>query len=174
MKKIIVIAAVLLTAATQCLMAQEESRVSIPSGYRAFIEEENSMQLVSKQHSLIGVGTTHGFYMNDKCYVGLGFTLQGNEDCFLMPIYAAVRYNFSYRSNVSPVLSFRAGSYISENNGLYADLGFGVRFASKHHFAISVMLTGTFYEPSEAYNYRSGYYEKMNRSGAGIRIGMEL
>ena len=172
MKKTILIVAMLVMALG--LSAQEESRVSIPSGYRAFIEEENSMQLVSKEHSLIGVGTTHGFYMNDKCYVGLGFTLQGNEDCFLMPIYAAVRYNFSYRSNVSPVLSFRAGSYISENNGLYADLGFGVRFASKHHFAISVMLTGTFYETSEAYNYNSGNYEKMNRSGAGIRIGMEL
>lgn len=173
MKKIIVIAAVLL-AATQCLMAQEESRVSIPSGYRAFIEEENSMQLVSKEHSLIGVGTTHGFYMTDKCYVGLGFTMIGNEDCFMMPIYAAVRYNFSYRSNVSPVLSFRAGSYLSDNNGLYADLGFGVRFASKHHFAICVMLTGTFYEPTEVYNYSTDSYGKVNRSGAGIRIGMEL
>ena len=172
MKKTILIVAMLVMAFG--LSAQEESRVSIPSGYRAFIEEENSMQLVSKEHSLIGVGTTHGFYMNDKCYVGLGFTLQGNEDCFLMPIYAAVRYNFSYRSNVSPVISLRAGSYISENNGLYADLGFGVRFASKHHFAISVMFTGTFYEPSEAYNYNSGNYEKVNRSGAGIRIGMEL
>ena len=174
MKKIIVIAAVFLTAATQCLMAQEESRVSIPSGYRAFIEEENSMQLVSKEHSLLGVGTTHGFYMNDHCFVGLGFTMIGNESDFLMPFYAAIRYNFGYRSNVTPVLSFRAGSYLSESTGLYADLAFGLRFASKRHFAINVMLTGTFYEPTEVYRYTIGDYTTVNHTGAGIRIGMEL
>lgn len=172
MKKTILIVAMLVMAIG--LSAQEEKKISIPSGYRAFIEEENSMQLVSKEHSLIGVGTTHGFYMNEHCFVGLGFTLMGNEDDFLMPIYAAVRYNFGYKSNVTPVLSLRAGSYLSESTGLYADLGFGVRFASKHHFAISVMLTGTFFEPTEHYSYSIGDYVNVNHSGAGIRIGMEL
>ena len=173
MKKTILIVAMLVMAFG--LSAQEEnSKITIPSGYRAFVEEENTMQLVSKEHSLLGVGTTHGFYMNDHCFVGLGFTFIGNEDDFMMPIYAAIRYNFGYRSNVTPVLSFRAGSYISESTGLYADLGFGLRFASKSHFAISVMLTGTFYEPTEHYDYINGGYNTVNHSGAGIRIGMEL
>lgn len=172
MKKTILIVAMLVMALG--LSAQEEKKISIPSGYRAFIEEENSMQLVSKEHSLIGVGTTHGFYMNEHCFVGLGFTMIGNESDFLMPIYAAVRYNFGYKSNVTPVLSLRAGSYLSESTGLYADLGFGVRFASKHHFAISVMLTGTFFEPTKHYSRGLGDYVNVNHCGAGIRIGMEL
>ena len=172
MKKTILIVTMLVMAFG--LSAQEEnSKITIPSGYRAFLEEENSMQLVSKEHSLIGVGTTHGFYMNDHCFVGLGFTLIGNENDFVMPFYAAIRYNFGYRSNVTPVLSFRAGSYLSESTGLYADLAFGLRFASKRHFAISVMLTGTFYEPTEVYRYTIDY-TTVNHSGAGIRIGMEL
>jgi hypothetical protein len=172
MKKTILIVAMLVMAFG--LSAQENANITIPSGYRAFIEEENSLQLVSKEHSLIGVGTTHGFYMNDHCFVGLGFTMIGNESDFLMPVYAAIRYNFSYRSNVTPVLSFRAGSYLSESTGLYADLAFGLRFASKRHFAINVMLTGTFYEPTEHYSRGLGDYVNVNHSGAGIRIGMEL
>lgn len=170
MKKTILIVAMLVMAFG--LSAQENANITIPSGYRAFIEEENSLQLVSKEHSLLGVGTTHGFYMNDHCFVGLGFTMIGNESDFLMPVYAAIRYNFSYRSNVTPVLSFRAGSYLSESTGLYADLAFGLRFASKRHFAINVMLTGTFYEPTEHPYYNGG--TTINHSGAGIRIGMEL
>lgn len=170
MKKTILIVAMLVMALG--LSAQEEKKISIPSGYRAFIEEENSLQLVSKEHSFLGVGTTHGFYMNDHCFVGLGFTMIGNESDFLMPVYAAIRYNFSYRSNITPVLSFRAGSYLSESTGLYADLAFGLRFASKRHFAINVMLTGTFYEPTEHPYYNGG--TTINHSGAGIRIGMEL
>ena len=173
MKKTILIVAMLVMAFG--LSAQEEnSKITIPSGYRAFIEEENSLQLVSKEHSFLGVGTTHGFYMNDHCFVGLGFTMIGNESDFLMPFYAAIRYNFGYRSNVTPVLSFRAGSYLSESTGLYADLAFGLRFASKRHFAINVMLTGTFYEPTEHYDYFNDAYTTVNHTGAGIRIGMEL
>ena len=172
MKKTILIVAMLVMAFG--LSAQENDNISIPSGYRAFIEEENTLQLVSHERSLIGLGTTHGFYMNDHCFVGLGFTLIGNENDFVMPFYAAIRYNFGYRSNVTPVLSFRAGSYLSESTGLYADLAFGLRFASKRHFAISVMLTGTFYEPTEVYRYTIGDYTTVNHTGAGIRIGMEL
>lgn len=112
--------------------------------------------------------------MNDHCHVGLGFAFIGNENSFLMPIFASVRYNFGYRSNITPVLAFRAGSYLSESTGLYADLGFGVRFASKRHFAVSIMVTGTFYEDTREYDIRLCDYGTVNHSGAGIRIGMEL
>lgn len=172
MKKTILIVAMLVMAFG--LSAQENERITIPSGYRAFIEEENSLQLVSQERSLIGLGTTHGFYMNDHCYVGLGFAFIGNENSFMMPLFATVRYNFSYKSNVTPLLTFRGGSYLSESNGLYADLGFGLRFASKRHFAVTIMLTGTLYENTMEFNPHTGYTDKINHSGAGIRIGMEL
>lgn len=47
MKKTFLLVAALMVTALVGLKAQDEPKVSIPSGYRAFIEEENSLQLVS-------------------------------------------------------------------------------------------------------------------------------
>ena len=64
--------------------------------------------------------------------------------------------------------------------GAYGDLAFGVRFASKRDFAVSMMVAGTYYD--KITQYYSGYDENGNYvhgdrevspAGVSLRIGIE-
>lgn len=184
MKKIVILMAVL-AAMLPAVQAQEEKpAVRIPSGYRAFVQQETLYRLTKDdyKHRIMGVTTTHGFYFNDHCYIGIGFGFVGGEKFFTMPIFTSFMWNMSYSSAVSPLLQLRVGSYLGDGNGSYGDLGFGLRFASKKRFAVNVMAVFSFFEETtvddDYFDSSTGYYvygqKPYNPTSAGLRLGIEF
>lgn len=162
-------------------MAQNETTVKVPSGYQGFLEQGSLYRIQDNGSTTVGVSTTHGFYFGDHTFIGVGFGIEGGDGFFAVPIYSAVKYNFTYASQVSPTVQLRLGSYLSDDPGTYADLALGVRFASKRDFAVNIMLTGTFYENMKWTEYEFDPIEEhtvlmdkvLHPSGFGLRVGIE-
>ncbi|MBQ3710157.1 MAG: hypothetical protein II887_05585 [Bacteroidales bacterium] len=154
----------------------ENSNVRIPSGYQGFLESGNTWHFDKNMRTTMQLSTTHGFYFNGNFYVGMGIALEFNGDRTMMPIYSNLRYVFINNKAVSPLVSLRLGSFISDEIGAYGDLGVGVRFASKRDFAVSLMVVGTYYDKVEGGFYdNNGYWQtgKISPSGIGLRMGIE-
>lgn len=178
MKKIILIT--LITLACAPMMRAQENAVRVPSGYQGFLEQGNSFRLADNFRSAVGVSTTHGFYFGQHTFVGIGIGVEGNNDFTVVPIYTALKYNFSYTHQATPTIQLRVGSFVANSVGSYCDLAFGVRFGSSRDFAINVLLTGTLYSNCERKSWISdddnyGHYEtyNYNPSSVGLRIGIE-
>lgn len=165
--------------------AQEEVTPKyVPNGYQGFFEEGNAWHFDKNMPTTVQISTTHGFYFNDCIYAGLGVGWEFNSDYFLMPFYTNLRYVFINNKSISPIVSLRLGSYISSNMGAYGDLAVGVRFASIKGFAVSVLVTGSYYDKLD-YSYTvetvddQGYWhyntveDKINPSGISLRVGIE-
>lgn len=185
MKKIFLTLVMALFAIGAFAQNDETTGVRIPGGYQGFFEMGNTMLHFDKNMpATVQLSTTHGAYFNEHLYAGAGIALEWNRDYTFVPIYANVRYVFLSRSVVSPLVSLRAGSFINENIGAYVDLAAGVRFASKRDFAVSILLTGTYYGNitrtfNEQWEDAQGYYHyevverQINPSGIGLRVGIE-
>lgn len=172
MKKINLIFATLLMVSAMAFAQNDNAWM--PHGYQGFLEMNSGFQVVNDGNPTTGLSTTHGFYFNGHTYVGIGFGLDfydvsRNNTDLAMPFYAAVNYLFSNTSNLSPVVKMRLGSYVGGNHGTYADLGFGIRFGSRRDFAVTVLLTGTYYSNREYIEHESD----INVSTVSLRFGIE-
>ena len=176
MKKTILTIVMALFAIT-AFAQNEENKVRVPSGYQGFLEYGNTWHFDKNMPNCIGLSTTHGFYFNGHIYAGIGIGVDFNKDRGLVPIFANVRYQFNNTKVVSPIISLRLGSFIGDDMGAYGDLGFGIRFASKRDFAVTMMVAGTYYDKIQTYVYDDYEYygTKIDVSPAGIslRIGIE-
>ena len=184
MKKIVLTFVMALFAVGAFAQNDEATGVRTPNGYQGFLEMGNSWHFDKNMPATMQLSTTHGFYFNGHIFAGLGVAYEWNSKYELMPLYANIRYVFKNNSVVSPVVSMRLGSYISDNMGAYGDLAVGVRFASKRDFAISVLVAGTYYDKLN-YNYYNEYQDaqgywhneyvesKINPSGISLRVGIE-
>ena len=183
MKKVFLSVVMLLMAMS--VFAQETEtpnplKVRVPSGYQGFFEQGNTWHFDKNMPNSISLSTTHGFYFNGHIYAGVGLGVDFNSDRALVPFYTNLRYQFNNTKVVSPIISLRLGSFIGDGLGAYGDLAFGVRFASKRDFAVSVFLAGTYYDKVSEYysnydedgNYHHGYHQ-MSPSGISLRIGIE-
>ena len=174
MKKVILSLVMLLMAAS--VFAQDqEPKVRVPSGYQGFFEQGNTWHFDKNMPNSISLSTTHGFYFNGHIFAGVGFGIDFNKDRALVPFYTNLRYLFINNKVVSPIISFRLGSFIGDDMGAYGDLALGVRFASKRDFAVSVLVAGTYYDKVKEYDYYGCYpeYKEVSPSGVSLRIGIE-
>ena len=178
MKKILIsllFAAVAFTANAQDVI----NGVRVPSGYQGHVEYSNLFYL--KGGTGMDISTTHGFYYTPNMFVGLGIGLHVAPKDTYVPIYAAAKYVFNYKSKISPTVQMKLGSFFSEGAKPYGDLSFGFRFASDRDFAFSIQACGSFYAP---FDYTDGYWdsdtntyvsktERWNLSSVGLRLGIE-
>ena len=162
----------------------ETTGVRIPEGYRGSLELTNSWHFDENMPATIQLSTTHGVFLNEHIYAGLGAAFEWNADYMLVPIYANARYVFMSRSVINPFVSMRIGSYIRENMGAYGDLAIGVRCATRSDVAFCIMVVGTYYSKIKYNHYESytdnfGYVHseyvegKINPSGIGVRVSFE-
>lgn len=163
----------------------EENEVRTLKGYQGYLEYGNSWHVFDKEMpNTINLSTTHGFFFNSHMYMGIGIGFDACSEIGLFPIYANLRYIITNKSAVSPVMSLRLGSYISEKVGAYGDFAFGVRFASKRDFAVSLMVAATYYDKMtytiwKDYQNEEGYWvsdrmeKTVNPSSVSLRIGIE-
>ena len=179
MKKVF-LSVVMLFMAMSLFAQEQEPKVRVPSGYQGFLEQGNTWHFDKNMPNSISISTTHGFYFNGHIFAGVGFGVDFNKDRALVPFYTNLRYQFNNTRVVSPIISLRLGSFIGDDMGAYGDLAFGVRFASKRDFAVSVLLAGTYYDKiNEYYGYydENDYYyhgyREISPSGVSLRIGIE-
>ena len=179
MKKVM-LSIVMLFMAMSVFAQEQEPKVRVPSGYQGFLEQGNTWHFDKNMPNSISLSTTHGFYFNGHIFAGVGFGVDFNRDRALVPFYTNLRYQFNNTRVVSPIVSLRLGSFIGDDMGAYGDLAFGVRFASKRDFAVSVLVAGTYYDKvSDYYSYYDEHdhyfhgYQEISPSGVSLRIGIE-
>ena len=180
MKKCFLFLAAIVTGMS--LSAQEEHAVRVPSGYQGFLEQGPGFRVFDDMKSSVSFSTTHGFYFNSNTYIGIGCALEGGNGFFAMPFYTALKYNFTYRTKVTPTVQLRLGSYLANTTGAYGDLAVGLRFGSARDFAINIMLAGSFlsnYEEVEEgiWNSETKRYDQVTKevqpTTISLRIGIE-
>lgn len=178
---IVMMLAVSVSFAQDIDVPQEKGAVKTPSGYQGFVEQGPALRFMEDWKSSISVSTTHGFYFNGNTYVGVGVSFEGNNDMFVMPLFTALKYNFTYNKKVTPSLQIRVGSYVGDNVGTYGDFAFGFRFGSSRDFAINVMAAASFFSNYKSKGGRwdsalqSYVYDSrtINQSSLALRIGIE-
>ena len=164
---------------------EEQPQVRVPNGYQGFVEYGNGWHVFDKtMPNTFNLSTTHGFYFNGHMYAGIGMGFDACSEVIMVPLYANVRYVFSNKSAVSPFMGLRLGTYVSEKVGTYGDFAFGVRFASKRDFAVSVMVAASYYDKltyttwedfQDEYGdwYNDRVEKTVNPSSISLRIGIE-
>ena len=184
MKKL-ALAFVMLFMAVSVFAQEQEPEYRVPNGYQGFLEYGNNWTVFNKETpNTVGLSTTHGFYFNHGMYAGIGIGVDFCGDFGLVPIYGNFRYVMLNKTVASPFVSLRLGSYVSQKVGAYGDLAFGVRFASKRDFAVSMMVAATYYDKFsrtewEEYQDVDGVWlnhevEKVyNPASVSLRIGIE-
>ena len=185
MKKIILTFVMALFAVGAFAQNDETTGVRIPGGYQGFVEMGNTLvHFDDNMPTTIQLSTTHGGYFNEHLFAGLGIAYEWNEDYEMVPIFANIRYVFMSHTVVSPIMSLRLGSYLGDNIGAYGDLAVGVRFASKRDFAVSVLVTGTYFDKitrsyydewtdAQGVWHHENVERKINPSGIAVRVGIE-
>ena len=153
--------------------------VRVPSGYQGHIEYSNVFFLEDSKTGM-SLSTTHGFFYSDNMFVGLGIgVLVAPEDTYV-PVFASAKYIFNpYGKKVSPTIQMRMGSFFNDGAKPYLDGALGLRFASNHDFAFSILVGGSYLAPIEycEWDYdRNGDYRvdvKRNLSCLSLRMGIE-
>lgn len=184
MKKTLLMLVLALFAVTTFAQNEETENFRVPNGYQGFVELGNSWHFDKNMPTTIQFSTTHGFIFEHHVYAGIGAGLEFNTEYAMMPFYANFRYVFCNKSAINPFVSMRLGSYISDKMGAYGDLAVGVRFASKRDFAVSIMLSGTYYdklkyEYYDDYQDYQGYWHhelvesQISPSGITLKVGIE-
>ena len=160
MKKTLLTFVVLFFAFGAIAQNDEITGVRIPEGYRGSLELSNGLHWDENMPATIQLSTTHGVFLNEHIYTGLGAAFEWNAQYLLVPIYANARYVFMSRSMINPFVSMRIGSYIKENMGAYGDLAIGARCATRSDLAFSIMVVGTYYSKIK-YNYYESYVDAL-------------
>ncbi len=174
MKKIIAIITALIFCTTILSAAQ----------YRGFADFDASNSLGGSKHLnndsfLIGISTTHGVQVN-KLFLGAGAGIKmfmDIDDGLLVPLYAALRYDFFRVRPTNFFISAKVGytiwSGIDAREGCCGIMGFdftpsvGARFRLKPNLGINVALN---FMPVDANNSGQKYFNPR----LGISIGLDF
>ena len=92
--------------------------------------------------------TTHGYYVGDRTFVGVGAGLTFDEELLTLPLFAAVKYNLSFTQALTPTFELRVGTYFDlwdgERASLYGDAAAGLRWALDGRVALNMLLHVTY------------------------------
>ena len=184
MRKLLLSFVIMLLAMGAMAQNDEKTGVRIPEGYRGSFDFSNHWHVDENMPATMQFSTTHGVFLNEHIYTGLGFAFEWNAQYVFVPMYVNVRYVFMSHSIVNPFVSMRVGSYIRGNMGAYGDLAIGARFATRTDLAFSIMLVGTYYSKIK-YDYYDSFVDvlghahneyvegKINPSNIGVRVSFE-
>lgn len=191
MKKLFVSLAVLLTS--QMMLAQNTSE----GCYRGFVDGGYTIGVGDYEFGRFEINTSHGYQINPFFFVGGGLGLHfmpeyktkgmdiphdQRESKVDIPIFANLRANFS-KGKIVPFVDGKAGTYVTNNGGLYLNLSAGCRFAVNEKQAVNVSVgytteklefeTFKSFISSRNMNYMT-FSRKLNTEGIAIKIGYEF
>ena len=191
MKKYLLILTVLL--ASQVLYAQNKAGGS----YRGFVDGGYTIGIGDYDFGRFEINTSHGYQINPFFYVGGGLGLhfmpeyktkgmdipldqrEGKVD---IPLFANLRANVS-KGKIVPFIDGKAGTYVTNNGGLYLNLSAGCRIAINEKQAVNILVGYTTeklefesfsrFVSSKNMNYTTSA-RKLNTEGIAIKIGYEF
>ena len=103
-----------------------------------------------RRHSFGYFSTTQGFYVGDRTFVGVGAAVTFDEEMLTLPLFAAVKYNWSFTKVLTPTFELRAGTYLDLYQGdrmaLYGDAAVGLRLAIGRRVAVNMLVTLTYHQ----------------------------
>ena len=191
MKKILVLLAVLFTSQVMCAQ-------NISTGcYRGFVDGGYTLGIGDYDFGRLEINTSHGYQINPFFFIGggLGFhfmseyktkgmdiALDQRESKVDIPIFANLRANFN-KGKITPFVDGRAGTYVTNNGGLYLNLSAGCRFALNEKQAIDVSVGYSMekleFETFERFisSKRMDYSRsprKLDTEGIAIKVGFEF
>lgn len=191
MKKLFVSLAVLFIS--QLMMAQNTSE----GGYRGFVDGGYTIGIGDYEFGRFEINTSHGYQINPFFFIGGGLglhfmpeyktkgmdvPLDQREAKVDIPVFANMRANFS-NGKIVPFVDGKAGTYVTNNGGLYLNLSAGCRFAVNEKQAVNV-LVGYTTEKLEFETFKSfissknmSYMtspRKLNAEGIAIKVGYEF
>ena len=191
MKKFFVSLAVLLTS--QMMSAQNTSE----GCYRGFVDGGYTIGIGDYEFGRFEINTSHGYQINPFFFIGGGFGLhfmpeyktkgmdiprdqrEGKVD---IPVFANLRANFS-KGKIVPFVDGKAGTYVTNNGGLYLNLSAGCRIAMNEKQAVNISVgytteklefeTFKSFVSSKNMNYVTSP-RKLNTEGIAIKVGYEF
>ncbi len=130
------------------------------------------------------LSSTHGFYVGDRTFVGVGAGLSFDEDLLTLPLFLDVRYNLSFTAELTPTFELRAGPYFDLYEGdrasFYGDVAAGVRWALGGRTALNLMLNLSYYQGFRLWGmyYPFSYSDLVTYTvdlpfTLGVRLGVE-
>ena len=191
MKKSLVSLAFLI--ASQMVSAQNTSG----SCYRGFVDGGYTIGIGDYEFGRFEINTSHGYQINPFFFIGGGLglhfmpeyktkgmdiPLDQRESKVDIPVFANLRANFS-KGKITPFVDGKAGTYVTNNGGLYLNLSAGCRFAVNEKQAVNVSV-GYTTEELEFESFKSFISSrnmdyvtsprKLTAEGIAIKVGYEF
>jgi hypothetical protein len=190
MKKVLVSLAVLFSS--HMMLAQNTSG----SCYRGFIDGGYTIGIGDYDFGRFEINTSHGYQINPFVFIGGGLglhfmseyktggtvSLDQRENKVDIPFFANFKANFS-KGKITPFVDGKAGTYVTNNGGLYLNVSAGCRFAINEKQAIDVSVGYTSEElefetfKSFTSSYSMAYStspRKLTTEGIAIKLGFEF
>lgn len=162
----------MLIAGVMALGAQVGAARQPETGYRGFVEWNNSASLdislyggPTDSRFYTGVSTTHGCQVKPWLFVGGGAAVEfwpKYGQAYTLPVYGAARIDLG-RRRVSPFLDVRLGGNIIRGGGVYFSPSIGLRFHIIKEWAINLSVGYTMtgrhqrYDSWEDFKYGEGW-----------------
>ncbi len=141
----------LLTCISICIMGSARQP---QKGYRGFFDWSNSLRsqkvgLIYDADNIVaynrqnlfytGFSTTHGYQINQKFFVGVGFSVEqcSKTDNWLLPVFATGRMDMKF-GKFTPFGEVRLGANLTNGGGVYFSPSIGYRFNWGRKFAINL------------------------------------
>ena len=193
MKKTRIFLLLLLAIVTTAIQSQNISG----NCYRGFADAGYTIGVGDYNLGRFEINSSHGYQINPHFFIGagLGFHFMSeyetnNKDIALdiressveIPIFANIKCNFT-KSKVTPFIDIKAGTYITNNSGLYANISGGCRISTNEKQAVNVSIGYTmqnleFETFNRFYGSNSMSYSRKPRNldteGISIKIGYEF
>lgn len=191
MKKLLISLVVLFIS--QVMMAQNTSE----GCYRGFVDGGYTIGIGDYEFGRFEINTSHGFQINPFFYIGGGLglhfmpeyktkgmeiPLDRRESKVDIPVFANLRANLS-KGKITPFIDGKAGTYVTNNGGLYLNFSAGCRIAMNEKQAVNVSVGYTTeklefesfkrFTGSMNMNYVTSP-RKLNTEGIAIKVGYEF
>lgn len=165
--------------------------------YRGLVDAGYTIGVGDYQFGRFEINSSHGYQVNPFFFLGAGLGLHfmsnyetPNMDIALdvrdssveIPIFANLKFNLT-KSKIAPFIDLKAGTFITNNGGLYASISGGCRIATIDKQAVNVsvgyvMQKLEFETFDRFYSSNSMAYSReprvLNTEGVTIKIGYEF
>lgn len=165
--------------------------------YRGLVDAGYTIGVGDYQFGRFEINSSHGYQVNPFFFLGAGLGLHfmsnyetPNMDIALdvrdssveIPLFANLKFNLT-KSKIAPFIDLKAGTFITNNGGLYASISGGCRIATIDKQAVNVsvgyvMQKLEFETFDRFYSSNSMAYSReprvLNTEGVTIKIGYEF
>lgn len=179
-----------------CIIGAQAQNVTSKC-YRGFAEVGYTIGMGYYELGRFEIHTSHGYQISRYFFVGagLGFhfipeyetpgmdiALETRESSVDIPVFANVRANFT-KKKVVPFIDLKAGTYVTNNGGLYTNIAIGCRIATNSrnaiYIAVGCTMTKLEFETFDRFISSSSMdytrkASKQDTEGLSINVGYEF